>query len=125
MHRTSILERSLDQLLTSSIPRNVCRSCSLRAAASQRRQIQHSANRSAGLFSSLWGGKKDEVKNEVVAETNPGSSTVKKGKKVKPVEPTAEDDPNYVQAIMGEGLEHVGGAKWIEDQNDPLDEYTG
>ncbi|GAB7356458.1 hypothetical protein MBLNU459_g7224t2 [Dothideomycetes sp. NU459] len=108
-----VLSRSVDQLLASSVPRQVCRSCRLRAAGPQRRQLQSSAR--FGAESSVLestGTSTSLSKNSQGRYASLGPSTV-------------EEDTDYVEATTWDDLEHVGDARWIEEQRDPQDQYTG
>lgn len=108
MRSVFALSRSVDQLTFSQAPRQICRSCRLQVAA-PRRQIQTSA-----CLRSEAG-----VSDKTSALSTSGTRRVGKF----PTKP--EDDPDYVESLTWDDLQHVGSPKWVEGQYDPLDEYTG
>lgn len=141
MSRTFTLGRAVSQLATPSAPINTCRSCQLRiSAASQQRQLQTSANRLAlgDRFKSVFGGKKKDQDTTDVATSDavftgpqeprkpdfPGwylpKENLPEGWAKKP-----EEDTEYVVAIEGKDLEHVGSEKWLEQQFDDKPNYKG
>lgn len=134
MRRISPLERSLDQLLAPNSSRSVCRSCRLRVI-SQRRNLHTTQPQQA--FTDRLFGRKEKVpeaqQGGSVTEADryeaeagqraSGSAGGRRGRVAERIDPTKE--PEYIVATSWEGLERIGGEKWIEESLDQGDTYVG
>lgn len=103
MRNIATLERSLERLLIShatTSTRPICRSC--RVAASQTQQSRKFSN---------------------------SPQLKKRGLKIRREPDTAGEDlsknPDYVPATTWDGLEQIGGRKWVEEQLDDGTPYQG
>jgi hypothetical protein len=140
MSRISTFGRAVSQLATSNVTSTTCRSCQLPlSAASQQRQLQTSAARSAlaDRFKSVFGGKK---KDENTTDVATGGAANLDDAPRKPDFPgwylprenlpegwakTPQDDKEYVMASEGKELERIGSEKWLEQQFDDKPKYKG
>lgn len=133
MRRISILERSFGQLATPPPSSQICRSCRLQGATSQRRQLQSSTQQKAEnglasrLKSTIFGRSEQEKTSD--SETAVTAKAQDGGKQEKTLPAgwaeSPETDPNYIEATSWEKLERVGSDSWVEDQFDPYDSYKG
>lgn len=138
MTRIQPLGRSIEQLSRPTRPSHVCRSCRLRLAGSQQRQLHTSGNEtsSPGHAPSSTSTASNDTDSRSHENAKAATWNVVSSKQLRrrvsknslPLTLVAKDpskDPDYVQAVSSEGLERVGSRKWIEKQLDVRDRYVG
>ena len=105
------LQRTAERCISVQLSAYVCQSCRTRIASRQFStapaiQIAPAATFAKRSFSSSTRLQADE-QPALPDDRNPAK------------------DPNYVEALSWEGLERVGGEKWVEKQMDKRDKFAG
>ena len=125
MRRTITIERSVERMLTRNSTGHICRSCQIRLASTQQRQIHSSRSRSAprSAFIAPKTPKESTGEHSKVETSADEEATLSDVEPLKYADHTK--DPNYVQALTWEGLEQVGSKAWIENQQDEGEKFEG